>query len=175
MGLDAEEIVGRDFYELLHDDDRFKLEKTLEKTLAQAGATASVDLRVRHRAGHDLQIEALLNNLVDDPVVGGVVVNSRDVTERLRFEAAIQRERKLFQQLFSNSPAGIVILDHGAGLNSAFIHMSRLAVTEGDEVEQGQLLGNVGASGRATGPHLHWSLMWRNSRLDPLLFLPPMP
>ena len=70
---------------------------------------------------------------------------------------------------------GIVILDHGAGLNSAFIHMSRLAVAEGDEVEQGQLLGNVGASGRATGPHLHWSLMWRDSRLDPLLFLPPMP
>lgn len=70
---------------------------------------------------------------------------------------------------------GIVIVDHGAGLNSAFIHMSRLAVAEGDKVEQGQLLGNVGASGRATGPHLHWSLMWRDSRLDPLLFLPPMP
>lgn len=70
---------------------------------------------------------------------------------------------------------GIIILDHGAGLNSAFIHLSRLAVKEGDAVEQGQLLGNVGASGRATGPHLHWSLMWRDARLDPLLFLPPMP
>lgn len=70
---------------------------------------------------------------------------------------------------------GIVIVDHGAGLNSAFIHLSRLAVAEGDHVEQGQLLGNVGASGRATGPHLHWSLMWRDKRLDPLLFLPPMP
>lgn len=70
---------------------------------------------------------------------------------------------------------GIIILDHGAGLNSAFIHLSRLAVEEGDKVEQGQLLGNVGATGRATGPHLHWSLMWRDARLDPLLFLPPMP
>ncbi|SFO87786.1 M23 family metallopeptidase [Qipengyuania nanhaisediminis] len=70
---------------------------------------------------------------------------------------------------------GIIILDHGAGLNSAFIHLSRLRVAEGDRVEQGQLLGNVGASGRATGPHLHWSLMWREKRLDPLLFLPPMP
>ena len=70
---------------------------------------------------------------------------------------------------------GIIILDHGAGLNSAFIHLSRLAVREGDAVEQGQLLGNVGASGRASGPHLHWSLMWRDNRLDPLLFLPPMP
>lgn len=133
LGLDAEEIVGRDFYELLHDDDRFKLEKTLEKTLAQAGATASVDLRVRHRAGHDLQIEALLNNLVDDPVVGGVVVNSRDVTERLRFEAAIQRERKLFQQLFSNSPAGIVILDHSdcvVDANRAFVDLFQFEVEE---------------------------------------------
>ena len=70
---------------------------------------------------------------------------------------------------------GIVIVDHGAGLNSAFIHLSRIAVKEGEAVRQGQELGNVGASGRATGPHLHWSLMWRDKRLDPLLFLPPMP
>ena len=70
---------------------------------------------------------------------------------------------------------GIIIVDHGAGLNSAFLHLSRLAVTEGETVKQGQLLGNVGASGRASGPHLHWSLMWQDKRLDPLLFLPPMP
>ena len=70
---------------------------------------------------------------------------------------------------------GIVIVDHGAGLNSAFIHLSRLSVAEGDVVKQGQQLGNIGSSGRATGPHLHWSLVWKDSRLDPLLFLPPMP
>lgn len=70
---------------------------------------------------------------------------------------------------------GIVIVDHGAGLNSAFIHLSRLSVAEGEMVKQGQQLGNVGSSGRATGPHLHWSLVWKDSRLDPLLFLPPMP
>ena len=70
---------------------------------------------------------------------------------------------------------GIVIVDHGAGLNSAFIHLSRLAVSEGDAIRQGQVLGNVGSSGRATGPHLHWSLVWQDKRLDPLLFLPPMP
>ena len=70
---------------------------------------------------------------------------------------------------------GIIILDHGAGLNSAFIHLSQLSVSEGETVRQGQKLGNVGASGRATGPHLHWSLVWKDKRLDPLLFLPPMP
>ncbi len=70
---------------------------------------------------------------------------------------------------------GIIIVDHGAGLNSAFIHLSSLAVAEGDSVRQGDTLGNIGASGRATGPHLHWSLMWRESRLDPLLLTGPMP
>ena len=67
----------------------------------------------------------------------------------------------------------LLIIDHGMGLNSAFLHSSRLAVSEGQVVKQGQLLGYVGATGRATGPHLHWSIKWRDSRLDPLLFLPP--
>jgi len=67
----------------------------------------------------------------------------------------------------------LLIIDHGMGLNSAFLHSSRLAVKEGDVVKQGQLLGYVGATGRATGPHLHWSIKWRDARLDPLLFLPP--
>lgn len=69
----------------------------------------------------------------------------------------------------------LLIIDHGQGLNSAFLHSSQLFVREGQAVKQGQQLGLIGASGRATGPHLHWSLKWRNSRLDPLLFLPPMP
>ena len=66
----------------------------------------------------------------------------------------------------------LLIVDHGMGLNSAFLHSSRLAVSEGQTVRQGQLLGYVGATGRATGPHLHWSIKWRDARLDPLLFLP---
>ena len=66
----------------------------------------------------------------------------------------------------------LLMIDHGGGLNSAFLHSSRLAVKEGDRVTRGQLLGYVGATGRATGPHLHWSLEWQGARLDPLLFLP---
>ncbi len=69
----------------------------------------------------------------------------------------------------------LLIIDHGHGLTSAFLHSSRLVVAEGQAVEQGQLLGYIGATGRATGPHLHWSMMWRGARLDPLLFTGPMP
>ncbi len=67
----------------------------------------------------------------------------------------------------------LLIIDHGMGLNSAFLHSSRLAVKEGERVRQGQVIGYIGATGRATGPHLHWSLKWQDARLDPLLFLPP--
>jgi len=69
----------------------------------------------------------------------------------------------------------LLMIDHGMGLNSAFLHCSSHAVKEGDTVRQGQFIGRIGATGRATGPHLHWSLKWRESRLDPLLFVGPMP
>jgi murein DD-endopeptidase MepM/ murein hydrolase activator NlpD len=64
----------------------------------------------------------------------------------------------------------LLILDHGMGLTSAFLHCSDLVVREGDSVVQGQLLGHVGMTGRATGPHLHWALTWHGRRLDPQLF-----
>ncbi|HZU64532.1 MAG TPA: M23 family metallopeptidase [Novosphingobium sp.] len=66
----------------------------------------------------------------------------------------------------------LLILDHGMGLNSAFLHASALLVREGEAVAQGQPLGLVGQTGRATGPHLHWAVMWHSARLDPLLLLP---
>ena len=69
---------------------------------------------------------------------------------------------------------GLIIIDHGQGLNSAFLHASRIVVEEGQSVTQGQHIGNVGSTGRATGPHLHWGLKWKAARLDPLLFVGPM-
>ena len=61
----------------------------------------------------------------------------------------------------------LVILDHGMGLTSAFLHLSRVLVRPGQVVHQGDPLGRVGATGRATGPHLHWSLVWEGARIDP--------
>jgi murein DD-endopeptidase MepM/ murein hydrolase activator NlpD len=61
----------------------------------------------------------------------------------------------------------LLIIDHGMGLNSAFLHLATQTVTQGQVVRQGQPIGTVGATGRATGPHLHWSMKWQNARLDP--------
>lgn len=69
----------------------------------------------------------------------------------------------------------LLIVDHGMGLYSAFLHSAELLVREGEAVRQGQPIGRIGMTGRATGPHLHWGLVWRGARLDPLLFTGPMP
>lgn len=69
----------------------------------------------------------------------------------------------------------LLMIDHGMGLTSAFLHCSSLLVREGDAVKQGQVIGRIGATGRASGPHLHWGLKWRDARLDPILFTGPMP
>ena len=63
----------------------------------------------------------------------------------------------------------LVILDHGMGLNSAFLHLSAIDVSEGDRIRQGGQIGRVGATGRATGPHMHWGMKWRAARIDPAL------
>jgi murein DD-endopeptidase MepM/ murein hydrolase activator NlpD len=64
---------------------------------------------------------------------------------------------------------GTVLLDHGFGLSSNFLHLSRIDVTVGQRVQQGQVIGAAGKTGRATGPHVHWGFNWFGTRLDPLL------
>jgi murein DD-endopeptidase MepM/ murein hydrolase activator NlpD len=70
---------------------------------------------------------------------------------------------------------GTIILDHGYRLSSSFLHLSKVSVSVGQEVAAGDIIGEVGATGRATGPHLDWRMSWRDERIDPQLLVPPMP
>jgi len=69
---------------------------------------------------------------------------------------------------------GTVLIDHGHGLSSSFLHLSRLDVRVGERVEPGQVIGLVGATGRATGPHMHWGMNWFGVRVDPQLLVEPV-
>lgn len=66
-----------------------------------------------------------------------------------------------------------VILDHGQGLTSVYVHLSHIDVAEGDQVERGQTIAKVGATGRTTGADLHWTVTLNGTRVDPELLLSP--
>ena len=68
-------------------------------------------------------------------------------------------------------PGRLVVLDHGLGLYTLYFHLERADIAEGDRVERGQIIGRVGASGRATGPHLHFAAHLRQARIDPTFLL----
>lgn len=73
--------------------------------------------------------------------------------------------RKLFYE------GNCVVIDHGLGLFTESLHFSRIVVHEGQHVEKGELLGYSGATGRVTGPHLHWAVRWQDAFLDPMKLL----
>jgi murein DD-endopeptidase MepM/ murein hydrolase activator NlpD len=68
-----------------------------------------------------------------------------------------------------------LIVDHGHGLSSSFLHLSRILVKEGQRVHQGQTIAEIGASGRVTGAHLDWRMNLVGKRIDPQLLVGPMP
>lgn len=70
---------------------------------------------------------------------------------------------------------GTIILDHGHGLTTTYLHLSKVDVKPGDEVKRGAVIGRVGKTGRATGPHLCWRANWFDVRLDASLLLQPAP
>jgi murein DD-endopeptidase MepM/ murein hydrolase activator NlpD len=70
---------------------------------------------------------------------------------------------------------GTIMIDHGHGLSSIFAHMQSVTAKEGDELAKGDIAGRLGATGRVTGPHLHWGMYLFNTPLDPQLLVPPMP
>lgn len=70
---------------------------------------------------------------------------------------------------------GTLMIDHGHGVSSIMVHLSKLLVKKGQKVKQGEPLAQSGMTGRATGPHLHWGVTWFNAKVDAALLVPPMP
>jgi murein DD-endopeptidase MepM/ murein hydrolase activator NlpD len=70
---------------------------------------------------------------------------------------------------------GTIVLDHGHGLSSSFLHLSAIEVEAGTTVKQGDLIGRIGMTGRASGPHLDWRMNWLDKRVNPQPLVGEMP
>ncbi len=77
----------------------------------------------------------------------------------------------VFAEIGLHFEGGLILIDHGQGLITAYLHLSKVVVMAGDLLSQGQIIGAVGKEGRATGPHLCWRMKWRGRNLDPSLMV----
>ena len=125
LGYRPDDLSGKSTFDFVHPDDRPSVVNAFTNTIQNPGVARPLQFRFRHQDGSWRILEAIANNLLDDPVVAGVVVNSRDVTERVRAET---RYRSLFEGvpvgLYRTMPAGH-ILDANPALVQMLGHPDR--------------------------------------------------
>ena len=111
LGYRPEERLGAGAFDLIHPDDVAGARRLLGHLLEAPGSVVQIALRLRHRGGDWRHLEVTAKNLLDDPAVGGIVVNYRDATERRRAEEALAASERRFRAGFERSVLGIALAD----------------------------------------------------------------
>ena len=119
LGFTPDELAGQRVFDLIHPDDLDDVMQRFGDALAKPGEPVPVTFRFRHRDGHYVLLEAVGSSRVDDPSVRGVVVNSRDVTERVRVEETLRKSQQLSRLLIEQMPVGIIFTDPAGQVTNA--------------------------------------------------------
>ncbi len=118
LGYKPEELIGKGTLKFLHPDDAQNVIKTLDVLFQHPGQAVSMAVRFLHKDGSWRVIEGVVNNLLHDPSVKGIVVNYRDITERKRAEEALKQREKHFRVMIENSLDDVAILDREGNIIS---------------------------------------------------------
>lgn len=111
FGYEPEYLVGRNSLDFLHPDDAQRVIELFDRAVQNPGATRSVECRYRHKDGSWRYVQAVGSSFLDDPTVGGIVINSTDITERKRAQEALKRSEEYFRALIENALDGITVLN----------------------------------------------------------------
>ncbi|MEE2694973.1 MAG: M23 family metallopeptidase [Pseudomonadota bacterium] len=143
--------------------DQFKIQESKKVGLKKRIFTKKFVLPSKGRLSGVYGSQRILNSKPRRPHAG-IDIAAKEGTPILAPSSGIIKltERNMF---FTGNT---VILDHGVGLISIFAHLNKINVNEGDQIEQGENIGTIGMTGRATGPHLHWGVYLRDVSVDPM-------
>ena len=111
LGYKPEELVGCSAFEFLHPDDVPRIQMVFEERLRREGSYAAAEFRFRHKDGTWSVFEGTAKNLVDDPTIRGVIINSRDITERKRIEEALRANEERYHGLFESMLEGFALCE----------------------------------------------------------------
>jgi PAS domain S-box-containing protein len=128
LGYRPEDLVGKGIGEFIHPDDRSGFSRALDNVVRDPGFTQLVEARFRHHDGSWRALESLCKSLPEDSALPGIVVNSRDITERRQMEEVLREQRARFQDLYENAPNAYF----SVGTNGLILRCNRRA---------GELLG----------------------------------
>ncbi len=121
LGYDEDDLIGENVFDYVHPDDRERVASTFAKNLSVSGIAPSEEFRIRHADGSWRILEAVNNNLTEDPNIAGVVVNARDVTARKETEEALRASEERFRSAFENAPIGVSLV----GLDNSYLRVNR--------------------------------------------------
>ncbi|CAG1023123.1 hypothetical protein DOJK_02114, partial [Patescibacteria group bacterium] len=135
LGYDAEEFESKNIFDFINEEDSEEAKESFRKVLEKPGNIINnIQFRFRNRKGDWVWSEATAHNLINDPSIGGIVFNYRDITDRRKAEEEIRLQKSYFQQLFENSPEGIVILDNQDRIVDANKGFERMFQFSADEI-----------------------------------------
>lgn len=143
LGYDVNKYENSEIFDYIAEEDLPVAKKLFEEVLSSPGNIVSnVQFRFRHADGHLMWHEATAHNLTGDSTIGAVVVNYRDITERKKAEQEIILQKSYFQQLFENSPEGIVILDNQDRILNANKGFEKMFQFSAEEIK-GKILNSI--------------------------------